>query len=280
MKRLEKIGDLHCHTQKSDGSESLEKVVHIAKQIGLDFLTVTDHDYLTPREELNRLEQKYGIPLIQGVELSCYDHQRGRRVHLLCYQPMRPQPILELCQDICQRRTETGEKMLKLVQQYYPIAREDVMEYASKSAAIFKQHIMAALMSYGITNQMFGDLFRELFSRGGKAYIQIPYPDVRQILPLVRQAEGIAVLAHPYEYDSLDLLEELAGQGLLDGVECYHSRCSKEGEKYLLSRAEHFGLVPTGGSDYHGFNASRISPLGNRYTTWEHWQKLAQIQSK
>ena len=134
-------------------------------------------------------------------------------------------------------------------------------------------------MSYGITNQMFGDLFRQLFSsKGGKAYIKIAYPDVREILPLVRQAQGIAVLAHPYEYDSLELLEELGGQGLLDGVECYHSRCTHEGEEYLLGRAEHFGLVATGGSDYHGFNASRISPLGNRYTPWEHWLQLKELQ--
>ena len=54
MKQQGKIGDLHCHTQKSDGSESLEKVVHIAKQVGMDFLAVTDHDYLTPRSELDR----------------------------------------------------------------------------------------------------------------------------------------------------------------------------------------------------------------------------------
>ena len=279
MKQQGKIGDLHCHTQKSDGSESLEKVVHIAKQVGMDFLAVTDHDYLTPRSELDRLEQQYGIPLIQGVELSCYDHLRGRRVHLLCYEPKNPQPIVEQCRAVCQKRTQTGEEMLKLVQQEYPIAREDVMEYASKSEAIFKQHIMAALMGYGITNQMFGDLFRQLFSsKGGKAYIKIAYPDVREILPLVRQAQGIAVLAHPYEYDSLELLEELGGQGLLDGVECYHSRCTHEGEEYLLGRAEHFGLVVTGGSDYHGFNASRISPLGNRYTPWEHWLQLKEMQ--
>lgn len=272
---------MHCHTEKSDGSEPLEKVVHIAKQIGMDFLAVTDHDYLTPRAELDRLEKQYKIPLIQGVELSCYDHQRGRRVHLLCYEPKNPQPIEAQCEEICRKRTETGEKMLKIVQQYYPIAREDVMEYAGKSKAIFKQHIMAALMSYGITNEMFGDLFRELFSsKGGKAYIKIAYPDVRQILPLVRRAQGIAVLAHPYEYDSLDLLEELGSQKLLDGVECFHSRCTKEGEAYLLGRAEHFGLAATGGSDYHGFNASRISPLGNRCTPWENWMKLKQIQSR
>ena len=127
MKQQGKIGDLHCHTQKSDGSESLEKVVHIAKQVGMDFLAVTDHDYLTPRSELDRLEQQYGIPLIQGVELSCYDHLRGRRVHLLCYEPKNPQPIVEQCRAVCRKRTQTGEEMLKLVQKEYPITREDVM---------------------------------------------------------------------------------------------------------------------------------------------------------
>ena len=82
----------------------------------MDFLAVTDHDYLTPRAQLDFLEQQYGIPLIQGVELSCYDHQRGRRVHLLCYEPQNPQPIVDQCRAVCKKRTETGEEMLKLVQ--------------------------------------------------------------------------------------------------------------------------------------------------------------------
>ena len=65
----------------------------------------------------------------------------------------------------------------------------------------------------------------------------VEYPDVYEVLDLIHQSQGIAVLAHPYEYNSLELLKELAESKKLDGVEIYHSRCKTDDEKNLIEIA-------------------------------------------
>ncbi len=263
-------GDLHCHTRLSDGSEGIEEVIAMAKRVGMDFLAITDHDTVASFSRSKILGQRYGVQVVPGVELSCIDRKRNRKVHMLCYLPEKPDRLEGHCLKICKQREAAGMEMLKKVMQYFPITIEDVKKYSSSSTSLYKQHIMHALMSYGFTTHIFSGLFKELFdSKNGRVYVSVPYPDVYEVLDLIHQAQGIAVLAHPYEYDSVDLLEELAAQKAIEGVEVYHSRCKQEDEGKLIEIAQKNQLVMTGGSDFHGFYASRPSPLGNRFTPQE-----------
>ncbi len=263
-------GDLHCHTTLSDGSEGIEDVIFKAKRADLDFLAITDHDTIASFSRSKVLGERYGIQIIQGTELSCMDYKRGRKVHMLCYLPEKPDRLEGHCIKICKRREEAGKKMLKKVQTYFPITTEDVLKYSAHSTSLYKQHIMKALMSYSYTTQMYGGLYHELFdSKEGRVYEDVEYPDVYEVLDLIHQSQGIAVLAHPYEYNSLELLKELAESKKLDGVEIYHSRCKTDDEKNLIEIAKAHELLMTGGSDFHGANSSKPSPLGNRYTSQE-----------
>lgn len=263
-------GDLHCHTKLSDGSEGIEEVVAMAKRIGLDFLAITDHDTIASFSRSKILGERYGIQVIPGVEFSCVDAKRGRKVHMLCYLPEKPDRLEGHCTKICKRRFEAGSKMLQKVMHYFPITSEDVAKYASHSTSLYKQHIMQALMSYSYATHMYGGLYQELFnSKTGRVYEPVEYPDVYQVVDLIHQAQGLAVLAHPYEYGSLELMEELAAGQMIDGIEVYHSRCKEEDEGRLIAVAQQYDLVMTGGSDFHGANSSKPSPLGNRYTPQE-----------
>lgn len=77
------IGDLHCHSKLSDGSTGLDDIVFYAKRAGLDALAITDHDTMSgvPRAEI--LGRRYGLTVISGVEISTFDPDTGRRVHIL-----------------------------------------------------------------------------------------------------------------------------------------------------------------------------------------------------
>lgn len=263
-------GDLHCHTRFSDGSEGMEDIIAMAKRVGLDFVAITDHDTLASFSRGRVLAQRYGIQFVPGVELSCIDNKRKRKVHMLCYLPEKPDCLEGHCEIICENRRKAGKEMLAKVMQYFPITVEDVAKFANHSTSLYKQHIMNALMCAGYTTRIFGGLFDELFnSKTGKVYVNVPYPDVYDVIDLIHRAQGLAVLAHPYEYQSLELLEELGAQNLLDGVEVYHSRCKTENEERLIEIAQRHHLVMTGGSDFHGYYASKPSPLGNRYTPQE-----------
>lgn len=260
-------GDLHCHTKLSDGSEGIEEVIAMAKRIGLDFIAITDHDTISSLSRAKVLAKRYGVQIIPGTEFSCWDYKRNRKVHILCYLPEKPDRLEGQCIKTSEERKKKGKEMLLNVMRYFPITIDDVMTFASSSNAIYKQHIMHALMCHGYTTRIFGDLYSELFEKNSEKFSNnITYPDVYDVIDLIHQAQGLAVLAHPSEFDSIELLEELATKKFLDGAEVYHSRCSIEDEKRLFAIATANNLAVTGGSDFHGFYSSRPCPIGKRFT--------------
>ncbi|MBS1474024.1 MAG: PHP domain-containing protein [Massilimaliae sp.] len=274
-------GDLHCHTRLSDGSEGIEEVIARAKRAGMDFLSITDHDTVASMSRSKVLAQRYGIQIIPGVEFSCKDPANGRKVHVLCYLQEKPDRLEGLCVRMCEARKKAGKEMFRRVLRYFPMTAEDLLRFSSHSTSIYKQHIMHALMCYGYTTHIFGGLFHELFNaQTGPLYIKIDYPDVDDVIDLIHQSQGIAVLAHPYEYDSIDLLHRLIAGKKLDGIEVFHSRCPEEGEAALRQLAQENNLIMTGGSDFHGFYASRPSPIGNRYTSQEALDALFRLKEQ
>ena len=256
--------DLHCHTRVSDGSMTPEDLVDYAARIGLDCLAVTDHDSMAGVEAARERAEIYGVKLIPGLEVSAYDFQNHKKVHLLCYGPRRPKPLLELCAETLRARSEASVRIIRMVAARYPLDLKTVQKYAAGSGAIYKQHIVKALAEMGYTLSVFGDLFRELFSaRGGWARVEVRYPDCREALEVMRQTGGLCVLAHPGVYGNFDIIDELCGIGL-DGIECCHPRQSEADEQAAFEAAKKHGLLATGGSDFHGMFSARVNPLAAR----------------
>lgn len=269
------IGDLHCHTKLSDGSLGLEDVIYFAKRAGLDFISITDHDTMAGVTRAAILGRRYGINVVSGVEFSCIDEQRGRKVHILCYMPEAPDRLEGICNKTLDARTKAGHEMIRRVSQFYPITADFVARYYAGSKSIYKQHIMNALMDLGYTSSIFGPEFTRLFdSKTGLVYVDPEYPTVYEVLELIRQAGGLAVLAHPREYDSFELLDELLSKELLDGIEVYHPRNTPEDVKRLAELSERSGVLKFGGTDFHGFYTSSQSPLATCITPHETLSKL------
>lgn len=269
------IGDLHCHTKLSDGSLGIEDIISQAKRTGVDFISITDHDTISSASRAAVLGERYGVRVIAGAEFSAWDKQRNRKVHILCYMPEKPDRLEGLCLKTCDLRRQNGKQMAANVMKYYPITFERVMKYATGSKSIFKQHIMHALIDYGYTNTFYGDLYEELFnSKTGSCYEPVEYPDVNFVLDLIHSARGMAVLAHPQVYDSMDLLVELAEKKKLDGVEVWHSSAAEAEATNLLQIAEKYKLIPTGGSDFHGLYNACPTHLGSYSTPKESLDRI------
>ncbi|MBS7176244.1 MAG: PHP domain-containing protein, partial [Clostridiales bacterium] len=227
-------GDLHCHTRLSDGSEGIEEVISRGKRAGMDFLAITDHDTVASMSRAKVLADRYGVQVIPGVEFSSRDPKTGRKVHVLCYLPEKPDRLEGLCVRLCESRKKAGRAMIQKLTRYFPVSVEDVLRFSKHSTAIYKQHIMHALMCYGYTTHIFGGLYHELFDpKTGVLLSKVEYPEVDEVIDLIHQAQGLAVLAHPYEYDSIDLMKRLVSEEKLDGIEVYHSRCPQEKEGFL-----------------------------------------------
>ena len=124
---------MHCHTTRSDGSDSPEYVIRFAKQLGLSALAITDHDSYAGDYDAEGLGRSLGMRVINGVECSTYDHTRGHKVHILCYNIKHRDAVDELFSRVTKNRADATLAMLEKVAKLYPITEEMVMEGVSES---------------------------------------------------------------------------------------------------------------------------------------------------
>lgn len=260
------VGDLHCHTRMSDGSAGIEEIIMMAKRLRIDVIAITDHDTMAGATRAVLLGDRYGVKVIHGVELSAYDYQRKRKVHLLCYRCQKPDRLEGLCRRTSDNRKQAAVEMIKKIMPLYPVTPDMVVKCASGSTNIYKQHIMQALMEAGYTTTIYGDLYNKLFDmETGCCYSDPEYPDVFEVLKLIHESGGIAILAHPTVYNSMDLLPDLIENGL-DGVEVCHPRNAAEDVGKLKELAVLHKLLTTGGTDFHGMYSAKAFPLGSYVT--------------
>jgi phosphoribosyl 1,2-cyclic phosphate 1,2-diphosphodiesterase len=258
----------------SDGSTEPCRVVELAAGLKLPYIAITDHDTMSGVNEALMCAKGSNVRVIPGIEVSTYDYLHRKKVHILCYMPKKPEPLLEMCEQTLKNRTETTIKMIEKVSARYPVSVDIVNRYASRSAAIYKQHIMLALMDLGYSPSVFGELYSELFSsKNGWALIDTKLPETRDAMKIIKETGGAAVLAHPGVYANFDIIDELCGLGL-DGIEVFHPRVSKEDSNRALEASQHYNLIRTGGSDFHGMCASRVTPLGLKQTEDSELEKL------
>ena len=170
--------DLHCHTKLSDGSVGIEDLIVIAQKSGIDTIAITDHDCLAGTVRGQVIGKRYGVTVIPGVELSAFDNEAGKKVHILCYLADTPDRLEGLCKRTSVARKRAGQIMMLKVASRFPISTDFIINHASGSTNLYKQHIMHALMDAGYTNEVFGGLYDALFSPESETNVLAPtkYP--------------------------------------------------------------------------------------------------------
>ncbi|MBR5272456.1 MAG: PHP domain-containing protein [Clostridia bacterium] len=268
--------DLHCHTVLSDGSATIEQTMRFAHNVGVSAIAITDHDTFAGVERAKELGAEYGIQVINGVEISSYDYKRNKKVHVLSYLPDRPEVLSDIMNSTLAQRRSSGLAAIEHLCKMFPLTKEEFLAYSECSTTIFKQHLMRALMDAGFADKVFSELYYDLFKRPGdkRIYTSVSYPDVNNVLKAVRDAGGIAVIAHAGFYGNFELIVELASQGAIDGVEVWHPENNAEQTQWLFDFANAHSLIKTGGSDFHGMNNSRMTHVGEYRTPKEELEKL------
>ncbi|MDO4833291.1 MAG: PHP domain-containing protein [Clostridia bacterium] len=273
--------DLHCHTRLSDGSLGIEDLILLAKRSGVDTIAITDHDCLAGTVRGKIIGERHGITVVPGVEISAFDAEHEKKVHILCYLVENPDRLEGLCRRNSLARRKASQLMVVKAAQRYPISSELVLKCAAGSTNIYKQHILHALMECGYSTEIFGNMYTDLFSKDNpdNIIVQPKFPEPLEVLEAIHEAGGIAVLAHPGAYDNFDILPALIEKGL-DGVEVWHPRNSEEDVEKLLAIAKKHSLLTTGGSDFHGMYGSKINHLADYVTPEENLTALMGYQAK
>jgi hypothetical protein len=231
----------------------MEGVFRKAKDNEVTHLSFVDHDTVAGNQEAIRLGEKYGINTIPGIEISAYDFKRNRKVHILGYNyGSDAEYIKALCEPLLERRHHyTLAQIENIKRAGYELDIEKMLESAKPSTTLYKQHVMEQLTDAAYSSADYQSLYKHLFKGEGVAAGDITYIDAFKAVKAVVADGGLAVVAHPGQLDSYDLIPELVEVGL-GGIERNHpDHTASDFEKAELLAEEH-NLIMTGGTDYHG----------------------------
>jgi hypothetical protein len=240
------FADLHTHTSCSDGSLSPLELIRYAKEIGLQGLSITDHDSIEAYETAVPAAKEAGLILGAGVEFSCVFH--GISLHLLGYDfNLEDGAVYELCERHRMRRERRNQAILeKLKEKEMPIDYEELLAKA-KGKIIGRPHIAQLMVEKGYVKNI-REAFNHYIAEGKKCYVQGEPFTVEEAIEILHGAGGKAFAAHPQLLPEEFPVSELLKLPL-DGLECYYSRLFK---KSWLEIALANDLLISGGSDFHG----------------------------
>jgi len=267
------IIDLHIHSQSSDGALTVEEIVKEAKLRNIGFMSITDHDSISCQEIAMDFAGKAGIRYVSGVELNVtFSHPRYRdgkptSLDFLGYQfDAKNKELKDKLQQMANYREERAAKILSNlntefekegIQKLTKNAFEEIQ--ASVDGVLGRPHIADYLVKKGIVKTR-----QEAFD---KYLVKCDVPKyplyIKDVSKLVRNAGGKLVLAHPNDphgtslvtltkslHEQTEIMEE-SMLGLIDGVECWHSRNDTQTTNHYVEFARKHGLIMTGGSDCH-----------------------------
>jgi predicted metal-dependent phosphoesterase TrpH len=244
--------DLHTHSTFSDGSDDPYTLVRLALGVGLTALALTDHDTLDGVGEARVAAAGTGLDLIPGVELSV-DWEPGP-VHLLayCVEP-GPGPLADRLAELQEGRARRNREILAaLAELGIQLRPEDLR---ATPGLVGRPHIAAALVRGGYAATA-ADAFALYLARGRPAHRPRPRLTAAEAVRLTRRSGGVAVLAHPHTIAAAapDYADALVGFAALGGggVECHYPDYPAELQAHLAEVTRNLGMIPTGGSDYHG----------------------------
>ncbi|HEU4628676.1 MAG TPA: PHP domain-containing protein [Gemmatimonadaceae bacterium] len=240
--------DLHSHSTASDGALPPREVVAAARRAGLAAIALTDHDTLAGVPEAQAAGEELGVRVVAGAELSAHDGEK--EVHLLALHLRDPARVdAELSRFRVGREARAAAIVEKLKANGLPVQLDDVLA-AAGGGAVGRPHVARALIAAGLVRDN-----REAFDRwlgtGRPAYVAKELLPVREAARLVHEAGGLLVFAHPGADGSRERVERFVRDGL-DGLEVRHPSHSAEDVARLTALADHFRLVYSGGSDWHG----------------------------
>ncbi|AKG34519.1 PHP domain-containing protein [Paenibacillus durus] len=247
--------DLHTHTLASDGMQPPAENVRLAKEKGLAAVAITDHDTVAGIAEALAAGEQYGITVVPGVEISTRDG--GKDIHILGYYvDYRDELFLKRLAALQETRAARNEAIIERLRGLgIEITMEGVIRGIGRELrpdeSVGRPHIADELVRLGAAIDM-RDAFNKYLAEGAAAFVSPPRISPGEACVWIAEAKGKAVLAHPGLYGDDELVCGILEGGGFTGVEAYHSDHGPEDVDRYVEMAREYGLLVTGGSDFHG----------------------------
>ena len=252
--------DLHMHTNCSDGIPSPAELLALVRRSDVAAFSVTDHDTFEGYSAIKEMLVDSDPELISGIELSVAIGSVD--LHMLAYLvDTEDEEFKSALQGFQEKRNQRGRSIVQKLNELDLDISFDAVEETAAGAVIGRPHVAEALFRQGLT-KYYEEAFHRYIGEGRPAYIPKAKLTPEEAIELVHRAGGVAVMAHPFVADMYQHTEMLAGLGL-DGIEVYHYSMNSAQTKRARALAKQFGLLETGGSDFHG-RSHGDAPIGSQ----------------
>jgi len=270
-----KFADLHIHTHYSDSSLSPTEVVQEALENGLSCIGIADHDTLEGIDHVKKAAEGHDLEVLDGIELSSESH--NQEIHILGYlfdahSDFFHEQLIKMQQARIERMKLMIEKLLKVG--VNNISLEEVSDL-TKSDALGRMHLAMILQRKGWVKTP-QQAFDKYLGEGECAYVKKFEQTPQEAIKLIREAGGVAVMAHPMATQRDEIIPSLVKAGL-QGIEAFYPNCSPLVTEYYVNIAKKHHLVLTGGSDSHG--AGKLNTfIGKMKIPYELVEELKKIK--
>lgn len=253
--------DLHSHTTASDGALSPRELVREAVKHGVRVLAVTDHDSTEGlAEAFDEASRHPGVTIVPGLEINC--DVAGGEVHVLGYCVDHEAAWFQ--EFLREQRVERAARVHRIAERLaelgLPIDPDEVFAIC-KEGSPGRPHVAQVMVNRGYVGSI-KEAFDRYLSATGPANVPRKRLTPADAVRVIRRARGVPVIAHPGLAKRDDMIPELVEAGLL-GIETYYSEHSPAQVRAYLGLCDRYGLVATGGSDFHGTQTGRLNPPGS-----------------
>lgn len=245
--------DFHCHTTASDGALTPQALVERALEKGVTALAITDHDTTAGYEAVRDYAEKRGLDLIPASEISC--QWQGHTIHVVGLNVDVDNPQLQsgLKWNRILRWTRAFEMDVKFQKRRYESVLKSILPEIGEGM-IGRNHFAKALMAQGVTKDH-QQAFDWFLKKGKPMYASVAWPELSEVVRWIREADGVAVIAHPHIYKMgsnklnrmIEAFKEAGGQAI--EVVNQPRVCSEQ--IGMAQRAQRYGLYASLGSDFH-----------------------------
>ena len=269
--------DMHTHSNCSDGSDDYVTILKKAEELGLKYMSITDHDNCRVYEQManDDIKKYYSGKLIPGVEMQAYI--LGFSIELLGYfvdYKVINEEVKKLYKPFEEINKAELERLYSKCKEVGMIFDDDILTKYKDSGYYYATEYLHQEMRKNIYNKQFvpdeeswerESIFfkRHTSNVNSKFYIDESdlVPSVQNVINVIRKAGGYVFIPHIYQYEeNADrILDELIKNYDIDGIECYYSTFTGEQIEYLKKYCEEHKKYMSGGSDYHGTNRPYIS---------------------
>jgi predicted metal-dependent phosphoesterase TrpH len=250
--------DLHCHSTASDGTLPPAQVVRLAVERGLSALALTDHDTIDGVAEAAQEAQRLGLDFLPGIEISAEFPHPGT-LHLLGYGvDPHSQVLRDLTTTLLAGRDRRNPKIIAKLNELGVAVSMQEWEGEAKGNVLGRPQLAAVLHRKGYVSSI-KDAFNKYLGQDAPAYADKERLTPQRAIEMVLESGGVPVLAHPIQLRTDNdaqlerIVKDLVDHGL-GGIEVIHSDHDADNVQKYDALARRFGLLRTGGSDFHGAN--------------------------